>query len=183
MQNLGSQRCCTLNNQGPVGLPGPQGIPGIGSRGDTGMTGISFTGPTGRSCKGPTGPIGIVSLNNIITTLNYNNTNSSTTPAIYQTAPIVNYNLSIEANKTLNDINILLLSKGCKAIIFISNSTIGTEPVTINLTNSNKIKFRSVGTSNIDLYNSGPNKIKRAILTLYNNDDGTQIVGDLSTYY
>jgi hypothetical protein len=57
-QYLGSQRCCNLNTQGPVGPQGPTGPALIGPRGNTGPTGASFTGPTGRGCRGDTGPAG-----------------------------------------------------------------------------------------------------------------------------
>jgi hypothetical protein len=55
-QYLGSQRCCDLRGQGPIGPQGPAGPAAIGPVGGTGKQGD--TGPTGRSCRGPTGPAG-----------------------------------------------------------------------------------------------------------------------------
>jgi hypothetical protein len=66
IQNLGSQKCCNIITQGPIGPEGAKGKEYIGPRGDTGATGISYTGPTGRGCKGPTGPVTL--LNNIVET-------------------------------------------------------------------------------------------------------------------
>jgi hypothetical protein len=55
-QYLGSQRCCDLRGQGPIGPQGPAGPAAVGPVGGTGKQGD--TGPTGRSCRGPTGPAG-----------------------------------------------------------------------------------------------------------------------------
>jgi hypothetical protein len=57
-QYLGSQKCCDLRTQGPIGPQGPAGPAGVGERGWTGPAGQSFTGPTGRGCRGPTGEPG-----------------------------------------------------------------------------------------------------------------------------
>jgi len=57
-QYLGSQKCCNIKLQGPVGPPGPPGPSSIGQIGYTGPAGISYTGPTGRGCRGPTGDQG-----------------------------------------------------------------------------------------------------------------------------
>lgn len=55
-QYLGSQRCCDLRGEGPIGPQGPAGPAAVGPVGGTGKQGD--TGPTGRSCRGPTGPAG-----------------------------------------------------------------------------------------------------------------------------
>ena len=56
-QYLGSQRCCNINKQGPIGPIGNTG--GRGPIGPAGVTGgLGPTGPTGKGCRGPTGPGG-----------------------------------------------------------------------------------------------------------------------------
>lgn len=57
-QYLGSQKCCNIKSQGPVGPQGPAGPSSIGPVGYTGPAGISYTGPTGRGCRGSTGDQG-----------------------------------------------------------------------------------------------------------------------------
>jgi hypothetical protein len=179
VQILGSQRCCNLKIQGPQGPEGTQGLPGIGSRGYDGITGISYTGPTGRSCKGFTGPVGSSAISTTITTLTFDEPNSSTTPLINQTIAISYYNLSLPQGTTLNDIGILSLPIGYQAIIYISVSTIGS--ATINLAGSTNIKLYN-NNSSVVIHNPGIlGQFKRAILTLYN--DGTKIYGNLSSYY
>jgi hypothetical protein len=177
VQILGSQRCCNLKIQGPIGLPGPNGQPGIGSRGYDGVTGNSYTGPTGRSCKGFTGPVGISAISTTIATLLFDEPNSSTTPLINQTIPISYYSLSLPQGKTLNNIGISSLPIGYQAIIYISVSSVGT--ATIDLTGSTNIKLYN--NSSVEIHNPGLNIFKRVILTLYN--DGTKIYGNLSSYY
>jgi hypothetical protein len=49
-QYLGSQRCCDLRGQGPIGPQGPAGpaaIGPVGSTGPTGSTGVSFWDASG----------------------------------------------------------------------------------------------------------------------------------------
>ena len=62
-QYLGAQRCCNLQEQGPIGPQGPTGPASIGPKGDTGTTGTTWPQgipgtSTGTGATGYTGPTG-----------------------------------------------------------------------------------------------------------------------------
>ena len=123
-QYLGSQRCCKLNVQGPIGPIGPAGAQGpIGPAGVQGATGPQ--GPTG-----PTGPQGATGPSSIDTTINGNGVPvlSSGTLIIpsQESIPLTYYSITLTIGENIDSIQLSNFGIGCQAIIIVDGTALNT---------------------------------------------------------